>query len=337
MNDAPPDALAMPRAAAPEVNAPAGYALIALVSVATASLAGEGADWILIGGAATSAVYLHGFLALNPRIVALELIALTLAGYLWFPPNAAVYWMMGSAVGGGVAAILTERRLDEDHHFFLPPLATIATTFLLFTFGRPGGWIDGAVAIRQWVEGYGEAFHQMLALPEFAQFRKGLQSSELWDWRTVGPIVGIIGVSSMVGLWAMTTWFFNRFARRRLGREEGILHSFLLFRVGPGYAFLLIATLILEILRVWLGREGLRVATWPLFAICAAALAIVHLAVLLFIVALHRTRNPEGSSLGPVLLLVGGLAALFWVGPIVGLADIWLDFRKTRAIRSRYG
>lgn len=68
-------------------SAPGGHGLIAVVSTATVLLAPESPEWIIIGGAATSAVYLHGFLALNPRWVALELILLTVCGYVLLPPR----------------------------------------------------------------------------------------------------------------------------------------------------------------------------------------------------------------------------------------------------------
>lgn len=309
-----------------------GYALIALVSAATLVLSREGALAIILGGAATSAVFLYGFAQFNPRWVGLELIVLTLAGYFLLP-GAPAYWLMGSALAGGLAAILTKIDVEEDDQFFLPALTGAVMTFVLFTLGQVGGWADSLTIIAGYIESYRESFDVLLALPENAEFRQAVTSSESWD--RIHPRIGLVAVSALIGLWVLVLWLFNRFARRRMGRLGEIKSSLLLFRVRPMYTFVLIVALVLEILSLWLERRGLSSVSYPLIAASAAAFLVVHLGVAAFWAALWRASSERRATVGPIVLIVLALAISLYVGPIIGLADVWFDFRKTRLLRGQ--
>lgn len=309
------------------------YALVVLVSVGTLLLAREGPIAIILGGAATSAVYLYAFVRLNPRLVGLLLIAMTLAGTLSLhdPPT---FWMMGSALGGGVGAILAQRRFEEDDHFFLPALAAAFSTFVLFLVSRPGGWTEGIEIIRNYIADYGREFDVMLSLPQNEDIRREFFRME--SWKTFHPMIGLVAVCSLIGLWVLVLWMFNRLARRRAGRIELLGSSLLLFHVRPPYIFLLIAALIFEILGTWLERESLRMISYPLFAVCAVAFVMMYLGLVLFMAAMRRASSPSGLGIGFSLFVSLALALSFYIGPFVGFADVWLDFRKTRQIRDRF-
>lgn len=309
-----------------------GYGLIAIVSIGTILLAREGPLEIVIGGAATSAVFLYGFSMFNPRYVGVELILLTILGYLTLP-TAPVYWMMGSALGGGMGAILVLRGAEEDDHFFIPPMVAALFTFLLFSIGQNGGWEESLAIIGRYIETYRAAFDAMLALPENVEISK--QFTSMSSWNQLHARVGLVAVSTLLGLWVVVLWLMNRFARRRTGQIQGVFNSLLLFRIRPIYTFLLIAGLIFEILATWFGRESLRYISYPLFAVCAAAFLMVHVGVVFFMAALRRAAAGGKASLAGSVLLLLALMLSLYVGPFIGLADVWFDFRKTKLIRER--
>ncbi len=309
------------------------HALIAVVTVATLLHSVEGPLWIILGGAATSAVHLYGFIRLNPRYVGIELIGLTLIGYFALP-DAPVYWMLGSAIGGGTAAILTGLDALEDDHFFVPALGAAAATLALFMFSQPGGGAEGLGLIATYVDGYRRAIEASLELPEMADLRAQLE--ENGNMEIFRARVGLVAVCMLIGLWVIVMWIFGRFARRRLGRIRGIFSSLIFFHIRPGYTFLLIVGLIFEILAVWSGREGLHGVSYPLFAICAAAFGMVYVGILLFMTAVKRVSAGRRPSIGFSMLIALGLILSVYIGPAVGLADVWLDFRKTRQIRGKF-
>ena len=183
--------------------------------------------------------------------------------------------------------------------------------------------------MRAWIAGYGEAIARTLALPQFSVGREV-------DWEGLSPRVGLMAVSAMVGFWVLLLWMLNRFARRRLERIRPLAGSLILFRIRPGYTFILIAALVAEILSVRFGREGLESLAFPLFAICGAGFLVVHFAVLFFLVALRRARTQGARPWLSALLLAGGALMVFYIGPVIGLADVWIDFRKVRAIREKF-
>lgn len=310
-----------------------GYALIGLVCAAAMVLSAEGPVAVILGGAVISAVVMHAILTLNPAVVALEVILLTLLGHLALP-SAPTYWMMGSAVGGAVAAGLARRAAEEDDHFFLPPLATGLATFLLFALGQEGGWAASLAVIGDYVASYTSAFDAMLALPENQDIYEEFTAMEQWE--SIHQRIGLIGACLLIALWTLVMWLFNRVARWRLGRTDNLISSLLLFRVRAGYTFLLIAALIFEIVAVWREREALHMIAYPLFAVCAVAFLMVYVGVVMFFVAIRRAAAGPVRSIGLTLFLIGALALAFYVGWIVGLADVWIDFRKVRVIRERF-
>lgn len=303
-----------------------GYALLALVSLGTLVLTAEGPIAVVLGGAATSAAYLYGFLRLNPRVVGIELIALTVIGYLTMPA-APTYWMMGSAVGGGMAAIATVRGFAEDHHFFLPPMAVVLFTLVLFVVGQ-GAWTEGIGIIQGYLQGYQDAIQATMMLPKYEDTYREVIAREPWE--TLGPRLVLVSFSMQLALWMVVLWFFNRFARRRSGRMAGYYNSLVLFRIRPAYTFLLIGALIFEILSVWLGQDKLLTVAYPLFAAAGVGFFMVYFGIVLFLLALAQA-SAEGPSVGLRLAVI--FAPLLIVfGPLIGMADVWFDFRKIRSL-----
>lgn len=326
-----------PRSRAAAVH---GYLLLALVGAATLVLSREGPTALILCGAATSAACLHGFLALNPRWVALEMIVLAAVGYLTLP-EAPVHWLLGSASGGGVAALLTLAKAREDHHFFLPAFATAGVTALLFVLGQGANWTESIDILNRYIAEYSEAMRmtaEAVGLDEAIREAQGEATWERW-----GPRVGLVAVCALIALWMVVLWFFHRFARRRLGLIGGFLHSLVLFRVGHIYTFLLIGALVFEILSVWLGEEGFRKVSYPLFAVCGVGFLMVYLGVVLFFVAFVQASVPRSSPPGMRLAIMAGVAVAaalamvtaLQVGPLIGLADVWIDFRKIGLIEDK--
>ena len=112
--------------------------------------------------------------------------------------------------------------------------------------------------------------------------------------------------------------------------------SLLFFRVRPPYIFVLIAALLLEILAAWFGRESLHTISYPLFAVCAAAFLIVHIGIVLFMAALRRATEQGRPSIWFAIMVAMSLIFSPYIGPFVGLADVWLDFRRTKQIQDRF-
>ena len=122
-------------------------------------------------------------------------------------------------------------------------------------------------------------------------------------------------------------------SRRRAGRIHNVVGSFLMFHIRAEYTFLLIAALFLEILTAWLGREGLRMVSYPLFAVCTVAFLIAYLGVVLLLLVRGRMLSPKSPSFGFTVLIVLALVFAIYIGPVIGLMDVWFDFRKTKLIR----
>jgi hypothetical protein len=147
------------------------------------------------------------------------------------------------------------------------------------------------------------------------------------------PRIAMIAVCILLAGWLLMLWALGQFVRRRIGRALPFGNTLLIFRIRPGYTFLLILALIFEILSVWFEQERLKLVSYPLFTICAAGFWLVYVGIVLFLLALGRAIAPGTSRWGLRLAALVALALSFHVGPLVGLADVWFDFRKMRRIR----
>lgn len=283
-----------------------------------------------LAGAAASAAYLYGYLRLNPRWVGAELTLLAMAGFLTQPPLHAA-WLAGSGMAGAAAALLTGGGAREDHQFFLPPVAALAFTVLLYSVGRGPAGPPPARWLPQTLDQLAEAMTQALKLPENAQILEDLGGEEAA--LRLAPRLALISVCAVLVLWMLLLWLLGQLVRHRAGRALGLGGTILLFRIRTGYTFLLIVGLVFEILSVWFEQERLKLISYPLLGACAAGFWLVYLGVILFLLALARAAAPGRPRWMLRVLGAMALALSLYIGPFVGLADVWFDFRKMRQIR----
>jgi len=311
-------------------------ALSAYLFIASASslLLGYGAASPMSAGglgALASGAYLYGYLRLNPRFVGLELTLFCVGGFLLDLP-VALSWLAGSAMAGAVGALLCGGGAREDHHFFLPPLAALAVFALVYTIadGSEGG--NALVFLTSGVDTLAVAMEEALRMPENREMLE-----EIGPGQPMGDVarhLALLSLCVVLFVWLLLLWLVTHVIRHRTGRCLRLRETLLLFRIRTAYTFLLIGALVLEILSVWLEQERLRLASYPLFSICAAGFWLVYLGILLFLLALGRAAARDRPQWGLRLLALAALALSIYVGPFIGLADVWFDFRKMRQIRT---
>lgn len=309
----------------------AAYGMIAALSGATLAFGAVSPLTGAILGATTSAAFAHGYLRLNARWVGLELALLCMAGYAGGLPLTAS-WLGGSGLAGATAAMLTAGGAREDHQFLLPPMVALAFCALFYAAapGEPAG--NAFELVSGTVDRISGAMAEALRMPEnreLAEQMNGAGNLEAFSRR-----LALMSICVVLGVWVLLLWLLGQTARFRAGRALAFGPTLLLFRVRTGYTFLLIAALISEILSVWFEQEWLRLISYPLFTVCAAGFWLVYLGILLFLLALGRAAVADRPRWG---LRIAGVLALMlsvYIGPLVGLADVWFDFRKMRQIRS---
>lgn len=282
-------------------------------------------------GALVSGAYLYGYLRLNPRLVGIELTLFCVAGYLMDQP-VALAWLAGSGMAGAVGALLCGGGAREDHHFFLPPLTALAFFALVYTAadGSEGG--NALLFLTSGVDTLASAMEEALQLPENREMLEEIGSGE--SLTAVAHHLALLSLSFILFVWLLFLWLVTHLVRHRTGRSLRLRETLLLFRIRTAYTFLLIGALVLEILSVWLEQERLRLASYPLFSICAAGFWLVYLGILLFLLALGRVAARNRPQWGLRLLALAAFALSIYVGPFIGLADVWFDFRKMRQIRT---
>ncbi len=329
--DADPGAFALEAAQPKSALGPVGaHALV--------GLAAGGAVWTLdhgplataLGGAAASAAFLHAFLRQRGWLVAGELGLCVAAGRV-FGSETAAAWLLACGSAGAGAAWVTRQGGREDDQFFIPPLAgAVGGCGGLVALGS-GGPVGAWGLLLERAAAQQANFEAFLSLPENEALRRDL--TELAGWETIGPRMGLISLASGVAFWALALWLAGRWARRRALGPSPIAASVAFFRVGPQYTFVLIAGLVFEILAVWSGEEGLRLIAYPLLAVSAAGFLVAYVGVVIYAMALRRAGRPAGGGWGFLALSLLALGLAFYIGPVVGLADVWLDFRRTRLMK----
>lgn len=275
------------------------------------------------------------FLRTNPRMVGIELAVLLMATYYSATVNHyTALWIGASALGGGIGALLSVQARREDDFFFLPPAATLGF-FALLSYLAEGCRLDEPFAqLAAWVAGqrelHLEVFRQSQIWQQLETYERHYYTRFL-EWATL---------LTPLAMWVPGLWVSGRWARRRSGWLHARRAPLLLFRIQERYIFLLICGILLWIVGILTGREqaALYVAA-PLLTVFAVACCVEGLAVAMFRLALWRALSPQTAT-RPVVLLVLILAV--WLSQItlplllvVGLTDIWFDFRRLSAVEER--
>lgn len=294
--------------------------------------------WAAVAASAlTAGAFAMAFSRANPRLVALALIGFTLATY-YTHPHLAVLWMVSAAMAGGAMAWLLDRQAPEDNFFFIPLAVSALAFWVLIGLADALKWAPTLDLGHQLLEGLRlqwEAEIQRIASSGANDSTANplVNADQMQDsWKIVRDHFGPFIVTATVGFWALAMWAASRLARQLIGRLDGRRTAIMLFRIRTPYIFLLILGLILEILSSLYAWGALVYVAWPLFAWFAMGCFFEGLGVLLFMVALRRASGRRRSAMvmgvaGLVLLLLRPL-----IGLLVGLADIWFDFRKLRLI-----
>jgi hypothetical protein len=307
------------------------YLLLALISTSTLILTPFSPVTAALLGVGTAGAYLYGYLRLNPRLVGIELTLICAIGFLFQMPIS-LSWLAGSGFAGAVGAVLCGGGAREDHHFFLPPIAALGFFALIYTIADGSEAGNAVVLLTRGVEQLTAAVDTSLHLPENAKLLE-----EIGDEAAIGALaeqMAVISLCVLLFFWLMGLWAVLHAVRYRTGRSLRMRESLLLFRIRSSYTFLLIGALILEILSVWWERDGLKLASYPLFSLCAAGFWLVYLGILLFLLALGRVAVKDRPSWGLRMVALAALILSVYVGPFIGLADVWFDFRKMRQIRT---
>ncbi len=276
-----------------------------------------------------------GFARSNWRICGLELIGVVLATYYIVQPPLAVLWVVASALGGAMGAWLMLRRRREDDYFFLVPLAA-AIGFVILAWLGGGARIYPALELGAgWLDGLRRGVERDFALlaresPGQAQYYRDMLEP-------LGERFAVTMISTLAALWVLALWGAGRIARRGLGLLGGLRGAFILFRIGQPYIFLLIAGLVMAILDGLTPLRGLRMVAIPLLVVVAVGCFIEAMAVILFFGALQRAAGRIRTGF---VWDLAGLALLLWLTPLgllLGLTDVWFDYRRLEAAGRRAG
>lgn len=243
-------------------------------------------------------------------------------------PSLVVAWLVAAGVAGLVGAQLTRRRAEEDEFFFLPLGAAALTLGLLVAAGAGGG--PAAVGAKF------AAFCQVLqqGVQEQVRTNPAYASSQAEIQLILSHFKGWC-LSLQAIVWALALWLGGRQARRLLGRLHTPRSSFLLFRIQQRFIFVLILALVLEIFSILTQRGALSYAAWPLFGVMAVGCFFAGLGVVLFQLMVRRLLGRPRGLLGPMALVVA-LALAFWqLVALLGLLDVWFDFRRLSRLRAQ--
>lgn len=292
-------------------------------------------DTALLTSALTLFLFWAAFSMANPRLIGLELIGVILATYYRVQPPMAVLWVTASAVAAATGVLLWHEQKSEQHYFFLVP-ASAALCFGFLVWLGSGARLEPSIA---------RARREFKVERQQAiEWAKDLENRNLPEWgkavreaaESPEPEFDIAVATSRLEMWILALWVFGRVSRRILGQFQNRRHSFVLFKIGHPYIFLLIIGLILEILNSLDPRWGMQWLAFPLLATFAVTCFFDGLAVVLFYGALQRFRGRRTAGFiwdmaGIMLVLTAwGVPAI-----LIGLSDIWFDFRRLHGVRRR--
>lgn len=288
----------------------------------------------IVTSALTLFLFWAAFSIANPRVIGLELIGVILATYYTVHPAMAVLWVTSSAVAAATGVLLWHEQKNEQHYFFLVPASALVCFIFLL-------WLGSGARVEPWVararHELRQSRQQTLEVAKLLEDRKMTRLAKTMreSVEQSGPLYNIELATFWLESWILALWLFGRISRRILGQFQARRHSFVLFKIGRSYIFLLIMGLILEILNGLAPRWGMQWVAYPLLATFAVACFFDGLAVVFFYGALQRFR---GNRVVGLIWDVAGLMLAItqpMVAILVGLSDIWFDFRRLHGVRRR--
>jgi len=293
-----------------------------------------------------------GILALSYAgvwLFALALIAAPLImGLSWWAAQSAPKALAGLILGGvcailvvaapltacfSIAAVLSglllpaflARRPDEDDCYYLIPVLYLATLAGLFGIDRlarsHGAW-------EQFQSAFGREVVEAQAAQDAIVAQMPLPAEEPARWRQANRLLPFRATGVSVAAAGLVFYAATAFLRRWLAAVQLTKNRFIYFRVKEIYLSILIAGLAAQ--AFWILKP------WPLmghvafgllfFSGAALLLEAISLAVFFF----QRAERPNAGLAAGAGVAVALLAAPILALPCaaVGLADVWLDFRK---------
>jgi uncharacterized protein YybS (DUF2232 family) len=163
--------------------------------------------------------------------------------------------------------------------------------------------------------------------------KEGLQSSEsggqqqlLDNWAQYKNSLPYYLVGGALTLWAVVTYGILRTLRRRLGGAHVPVPPFLFLRIKERYLFILIFGIVLEILGHLGSQSGFFYISRTIILFAGITYFLVGLSLIAYVFLAKQMKSPFSFVLKFVLLL----AILFqpYICAILGLLDVWFDFRK---------
>lgn len=280
-------------------------------------------DAKILGAAVAMMAFWIGFYRLPTYVVSLVLGLCILISLRNFP-QLSVAILAASALAGAVGARLTRAEAEEDDFFFIPLLTAVTVMAVLITMGVGGGWVNvaGRVmrAMQRWVAdmttGLKAFYGEGVEIPDYMSNIK-------------------VQLTGLIIFGALAQWLAGRLARRLLGRLRGLHVSLIMFRIQVRYTFLLILGLILAIFSSLGTSDTFAYLAWPVLGVVALAGFLDGLGIVLFLAALRRMAGRAQEAFW--LTLLGTATALLFgqFTALVGLADIWMDFRKLERLRQQ--
>lgn len=310
--------------------------LIAILAVSLVGLTLTSADPVLTAlvFALVAAAWWVGWLRLRFALAVACLAGVIGSSLLVAQSPYPLLWIVSSVVTGGFGAWLSERHAREDDFFFLPLGVGITAFLALCTAAFALGLINPPDDFRNWMEFW------LATIEQTANQRAEIQL-DAHAWTSVRAIWPSFFLSMLMVFWAPALWLGGRLARRATRRLHPIRSRISRFRMRQPYIFLLICALILEILDSLSGWLAWSWIARPMLTVVLIAGLMQGLGVLGFV---RRRRRPASSrpSWGLMLLLAAvilipalGLILAFAIS-LLGLTDVWFDYRRLEGGRPRH-
>ncbi|MFH0792845.1 MAG: DUF2232 domain-containing protein [bacterium] len=230
------------------------------------------------------------------------------------------------ATGVGCGWLL-RRKSGEDDFFYLPTMA-FAGIFVL------GVWLSGLVSETDHFGRFETMLHQSLqeALVELKQRAAEKPNLEpaLEEWETLSRKMPYYFIGFAAAIFTLLHYGFGLFVRRRLSASMEVERTLPFFRIRERYLIFLILGLVAEIVALFLNIARLEYVAIPLLMVTGVSYFVQGLGVALFHILLRRAL---GQRLGANVMALLFMVTLFLYFPLVvvlGLLDVWFDFRRLR-------
>lgn len=242
---------------------------------------------------------------------------------------------LAAIMTGMLYPLLVQRRVREDDYMYVGTGIFLAYFFILIglryaTYGQSP--LDALQALMA----------QILNNIEEV-LKEGLQSGtpggqqQLFEnWPQYKNSLPYYLVGSALSLWMLVTYGVTRMIRRHLKGADSPVPPFPFFRIKEQYLFVLIFGIVMEILGRLQNHESFFYISRAIFLFAGITYFLVGLSLIAYLFLVKQTQAK--SPFSPILKLVLLLVIVFqpYICAILGLLDVWFDFRKlSKPVRNR--